>query len=177
MSNVLITGGLGEKGSKVVNKLLKIKEIDKIYVYDNMSSGKIENIDEALDDERITIIRRDIQDHLTLDYVVYDCDYIFHFAEANEEICNKSKEVGFMTNIIGTFNILRSAVNHKIKKFAFFYPKDILKNNFYVASKISGGEMIKSFCGGQKQEKGMDYVFIHDVDLVNNDLLNYILDI
>lgn len=114
-SNILVTGGAGQTGSHIVKELLK-KEVKKVIVYDNMSTGSMENLNDVLDDERLVVVKRDLIDTMTLDYSVYDSDYIFHCASANEKMCNESPETGLVTNVIGTFNLLRCADKYNVKK-------------------------------------------------------------
>ncbi len=144
-SRILVTGGAGFIGSHVVDKLLE-KDIKQIIIYDNLSSGQSVNLNKALSDSRVVFVKRDMADNLTLDYAIFDSDYIFHLASIDSDSCAVSPEAGLISNVIGTFNLLRSAQKYKIKKIIYTSDSYSLgRNNFYDATKMSAEKMIRSF--------------------------------
>src|SRR5699024_3012450 len=77
MEKVLITGGAGFIGSHLAETLYK-KGME-VYVLDNLSTGKIENIS-FLDKKKVFI--QDIQNKKEVDDIIkkYDFTYIIHLA-------------------------------------------------------------------------------------------------
>lgn len=61
MKKIFITGGAGFIGSRTVKRLLNFDQnVQLITVYDNFSSGKIENI--PITDKRIKVVFGDVRD-------------------------------------------------------------------------------------------------------------------
>ena len=63
--NILITGGAGFIGSNLVEALLKDPRVKKVRVLDNLSTGKIENIETFLENPNFEFIKGDIRDYET----------------------------------------------------------------------------------------------------------------
>jgi len=76
MASYLVTGGAGFIGSNIVERL--VKEGRRVKVVDNLSTGKIENINEFMDD--IEFIKGDLADFTVAKRVVDKVDYIIHQA-------------------------------------------------------------------------------------------------
>ncbi|KYP15127.1 NAD-dependent epimerase/dehydratase family protein [Flavihumibacter sp. CACIAM 22H1] len=60
--NILVTGGAGFIGSHIVEALLKIDEVEKINILDNLSTGYLKNIEPFLHDPRVKFYQEDIRD-------------------------------------------------------------------------------------------------------------------
>lgn len=78
MRKVLVTGGCGFIGSHLVDFLLSKEENIKIFVVDNMDSGKIDNI---VNDKRVEYFFKDVRYLLEYDKLIKDLngiDAIFH---------------------------------------------------------------------------------------------------
>src|SRR3972149_5116333 len=92
----LVTGGAGFIGSHIVGRLLE-KNIETT-VYDNFSTGKLENIPKG-----VKIIRGDILDSKSLNKTFKDVDVVFHNAakvSIRDSVKNFSQDA--QENIIGT---------------------------------------------------------------------------
>lgn len=75
---VLVTGGASFIGSHLVDKL--IEKGAKVRVVDNLSSGKIENIKEHIQDKGIEFYKGDLRDLSLAQKVIKGRDIIFHLA-------------------------------------------------------------------------------------------------
>ena len=75
MKKVVVTGGAGFIGSHLVDELLKLEY--EVHVIDDLSTGKIENID-----NRATLYNIDISKapQTRLDSIVKGAEYVFHLA-------------------------------------------------------------------------------------------------
>jgi len=111
----LVTGGAGFIGSHIVDKLLE-EGADKIFIYDNFSSGNESNINHLRDNKQVTIIRGDILHYDTLYRVMRKVDVVSHQA-AQLEIFRALDDPldDLKTNVIGTLNVLKAALKCKIK--------------------------------------------------------------
>ena len=77
-ARVLVTGGAGFIGSNLVDALLA--QDNKVTCLDNFSTGKRENIAEALAHPLFTLIEGDIRDQATCHAACKGQDYVLHQA-------------------------------------------------------------------------------------------------
>lgn len=117
-TNILVTGGLGFVGSHLVDAYLALENVKKVVVFDNFSTGTIENL-KHIRDERLTVIAGSILDRLKLNEIMKDhkFDLVNHQAaelEVNTGISNPLLDAD--TNIMGTLNVLDLALAHKVKR-------------------------------------------------------------
>lgn len=116
MKKFLVTGGAGFIGSHIVEALLR--QGHYVRVLDNFSSGKKENLSDALN--KIDLIKGDIRSPDACDKAARGIDFILHQAALRsvpKSLVNPTEynEV----NIQGTLNLLQAAVKNKIKVFVF----------------------------------------------------------
>jgi UDP-glucose 4-epimerase len=106
MERVLVTGGAGFIGSHLVDALMVRGE--EVCVFDNLSTGSIENVRYWLGSPNFTFIKGDLLNTMDLEKLeVKRYSFIFHFA-ANPEVKIGSTEPGihFQQNILATYNLL-----------------------------------------------------------------------
>ena len=107
--NILITGGSGFIGSHLSDRLLK--NDNNLYLLDNLLTGKKENIDHILDNQSVTFIEHDVQDHIEIKEKI---DYVLHFASAASPVAYTENPVNTLkAGSIGTINTLGLAKKHK----------------------------------------------------------------
>lgn len=109
----LVTGGAGFIGSHLVDNLLK-KNVEVI-VYDDFSSGNLENLKSVQAD--INIIRGDIRDTNALDSAIKGVDLVFHLAA----IASVSQSIAdpihnSAVNSTGTLNVLWAALKAEVSR-------------------------------------------------------------
>ena len=104
-SKVLITGCAGFIGSHLAEKLVNLGF--DVYVYDNLSSGKLENINHLLDRKNFRFVKEDLLQPKNLPKILNDCELVFHLA-ANPEvkISSTNPEIHFQQNLVSTYNLL-----------------------------------------------------------------------
>ena len=112
--NVLVTGGAGFIGSHLVDTL--IRNSYKVTVFDNLSSGRIENIKKWFDNGNFRFVRGDLRQKEKIRRAVAGCDVIFHFA-ANPDV--RAAAAAHFSDVIGTFNLLESLREVGVSKFVF----------------------------------------------------------
>ncbi|MDD4899748.1 MAG: SDR family NAD(P)-dependent oxidoreductase [Candidatus Omnitrophica bacterium] len=76
--NVLVTGGASFIGSHLVDALVKRQA--KVRVVDNLSSGKIKNIDGHLKSGKVKFIKADLKESKAAKEAVKGIDIVFHLA-------------------------------------------------------------------------------------------------
>jgi len=101
MNKVLVTGGAGYVGSHLVERLLA--ENHQVYVYDNLSSGKLDNLKKH---PKLLIEVTDLTENFT---IPKDVDTIFHLA-ANPDIPKGMKDptLDLKHTFLSTINLLQA---------------------------------------------------------------------
>ena len=108
MTTVLITGGAGFVGSHLADRLLSMRH--KVSVIDNLSTGRIENIQHLLVHPNFHFARASITNELVLDRLASEADVIVHLAAAvGVKLIVKRPVHTIETNILGTEAVLRVA--------------------------------------------------------------------
>jgi len=104
---IFITGGAGFIGSHLVDRLCKNN--NEVVVFDNLSSGKFENIKRWLKDPNFNFVREDLLKPRKILNLLSGCETIFHLA-ANPEvkIGSAKPKVHYEQNIVATFNFLEA---------------------------------------------------------------------
>jgi len=113
----IISGGCGFIGSHLTEFLFKKNY--EILVIDNLSSGKIQNINKQIF-KRIKFYKKSLKDLSFLKKIIKDGDTIFHvaaLADIVSSVANPGKY--FHSNVVGTFNLLEACRGKKIKKFIY----------------------------------------------------------
>jgi UDP-glucose 4-epimerase len=113
MNKYLVTGGAGFIGSHVVKQLIQKGEF--VRVVDNLSSGKISNLQNYMD--KIDFINGDITNYETAVQSVTGMEYVIHQAALPSVTMSIEMPVHTNNNIVtGTVNILDAAVKSKSVK-------------------------------------------------------------
>ena len=79
MKKIIITGGAGFIGSNLVKVLLE-RDVEKLLIIDDLSTGSESNISSVLDDKRIEFINSRIEDIDNLDNLFSSYDFCYHLA-------------------------------------------------------------------------------------------------
>lgn len=118
---VLVTGGAGFIGSHLVDHL--VKEGYPVIVVDNLYAGRPSHINPAVLNEEngSRFYQMDIRDHeLHRVFDVEKPEYVFHLAgQIDLRLSVKDPIHDIDINIIGGINILKNAVNARVKKIIF----------------------------------------------------------
>jgi nucleoside-diphosphate-sugar epimerase len=117
MTRYVITGGAGFIGSALVRALLADGDA-QVRVIDNLLTGHEANLDEIR--SRIEWDRSDIRDAAATLSAVRGADIVFHLA-AIPSVPRSIQDPGpsHEVNIDGTFNVLRAAVNARVRRVVY----------------------------------------------------------
>ena len=112
----LVTGGAGFIGSHLVEKLLKINH--EVLVIDNLSTGKINNINQI---ERIQFIEGEIGDEESLSKILkFNPDYCFHLAaQSSVTVSVENPSLDEDCNIIQPLRLINSIKGTQCSRFFF----------------------------------------------------------
>jgi len=115
----IVTGGAGFIGNYLTERLLK--DGHRVIAIDNLSSGKLENIQHLTCNPSLTSIKEDLKNPVVLKRFVEESKIIFHLA-ANPEVRvgETSPRVHYEENILATFNLLEAIRQAKTPKTIVF---------------------------------------------------------
>ncbi|MEO8593023.1 MAG: NAD-dependent epimerase/dehydratase family protein [Candidatus Solibacter sp.] len=119
MAEILVTGGAGCIGSDLAEVLLS--RGDRVRVIDNLSSGKVEHIEALLPNPNFRFIEADLLHREQWDDALDGVDMVYHLA-ANPDVkftLGDATDKDLQQNLIVTYNLLESAREHGIRRFAF----------------------------------------------------------
>ena len=111
----LITGGTGSFGKAVLKKFLNsdIKEI-RIFSRDEL---KQDNMRKFFNNDKLKFYIGDVRDRDSIDDAMRGVDYVFHAAALKQvPSCEFYPMQALKTNVIGTENLLNSAIAARVKK-------------------------------------------------------------
>ena len=112
---LLITGGTGSFGNAVLRRFLKldIKEI-RIFSRDEL---KQDDMRKFYNNDKLKFYIGDVRDKNSIDDAMRGVDYVFHAAALKQvPSCEFYPMQAVKTNVIGTENLLNSAIAAGVKK-------------------------------------------------------------
>ncbi|HOO55928.1 MAG TPA: GDP-mannose 4,6-dehydratase [bacterium] len=111
MARILITGGSGVIGSHLVDALLK--KGNKVTVIDNLSTGRISNIEHNFGNENFHFLNNTIMNEDLMEELVRNCDLIYHLAASvGVKYIVDDPLSGILTNVKGTEIVLDLAFKY-----------------------------------------------------------------
>lgn len=130
---ILVTGGAGYIGSHCVLALLE-KNFE-VVIYDNLSTGHIETVNELKKYGKVEFLKEDILDCNALQkaFSTYKINAVIHFAalsQISESVVNPQKY--FRNNVTGTKNLLNCMVKNSVKKIVFSSTASIYGEPIYI---------------------------------------------
>ncbi|RJE71419.1 NAD(P)-dependent oxidoreductase [Reichenbachiella sp. MSK19-1] len=157
---VLVTGGAGYIGTRLIKKLSANKQIDKIIVYDNLMRGNYNLFlgDKFIHGESIEFIKGDLLDSRTLKNALKGVDVVFHLAaKATSPFANVNLHFYEQINNWGTAELTYAIEESDVKKFVYLSSMgvygfsdepitekhDVNPASFYAISKQRGEEHVK----------------------------------
>ena len=112
---ILITGGTGSWGNELTKQLL-IYNPKQIIIYSRNEFNQV-TMKRIFDNKKLKFHIGDVRDYVSLNRACKEVDYIFHLAALKHvPICEQQPDEAIKTNINGTQNIIRAAINNNVKK-------------------------------------------------------------
>lgn len=115
-SNILVTGGCGLIGSTTIDVLLREHSPQRIVIFDNLARGTLANVEEALRDPRVTLIKGDIRDVDAIHRATQGMDAVIHMATLRITACAAEPREALGVMCDGSFNVLEAAQAAGVKK-------------------------------------------------------------
>jgi UDP-glucose 4-epimerase len=158
-----VTGAAGFIGSNLVDRLLR--EGHEVTGFDNLSTGQVEFLIEALRNPRFRLVRGDLLELGALTGAMHGCDFVFHLAaNADVRFGTDHPRKDLEQNTIGTHNVLEGMRAGGVRRIAFAStgsvygepsvfptPEDApfpLQTSLYAASKLAAEGLISAYCEG-----------------------------
>ena len=148
--SILITGGTGSFGSKLLSYLLNLKKNrpKKVIVFsrDELKQSELSRIFSEKDYPEVRFFLGDIRDKQRLKMAFEDVDYIIHAAALKQVPAAEYNPIEFIkTNVIGSQNIIEAAIEKNVKKvIALSTDKASSPINLYGATKLCADKLFLS---------------------------------
>lgn len=158
----LVTGGAGFIGSHLVEDL--IRRGDDVIVVDDLSTGRMDNLAPVIEHPRLEVHRGSILDPDLVDACVARSDRVFHLAAAvGVRVIIERPLTSINTNLHGTENVLRAAVNHRrsvlLASTSEVYGKNTADHLGEDSDRILGSPLIARW--SYAAAKGLDETILH----------------
>lgn len=111
---LLITGGTGSFGNAVLNRFLN-SDIKEIRIF-SRDEKKQDDMRHQIQSPNVKFYVGDVRDKRSIDSVMAGVDYVFHAAALKQvPSCEFFPMQAVQTNVLGTDNVLDSAIQNKVK--------------------------------------------------------------
>jgi UDP-glucose 4-epimerase len=115
-ARILVTGGCGLIGSTTIDLLLREHQPEKIVILDNLARGSLSNVEAALKDPRVQLVRGDIRDADTVRRATDGMDAVIHMAALRITACAADPREAMQVMCDGSFNVIDAARHAGVKK-------------------------------------------------------------
>ena len=119
MMKILVTGGAGNVGGALVEKLVQDKN-NFVVVVDNLSTGYLSKLPSA-EHENWKFIKADVNNYREISSIMlaYNFHYVFHFAAVVGVIRTQENPVSVLNDISGIKHVLNLSKNSSVKHVFF----------------------------------------------------------
>ena len=168
MRKILVTGGAGNVGSALTERLINDGQ-SHVTVVDNLSTGSLSKLD--LNHPNLTFIKADVNDNNEITQIMLSnrFDYVFHYAALVGVQRTQENPVQVLEDIQGIRNMLRLSKNIGVKRFFFSSSSEVYGEPVVIPqneattplnSKVPYAvvkNVGESFCRSYQQEFNLDY--------------------
>lgn len=123
---VLITGGAGFIGSHLADRL--IADGLQVSILDDFSSGRSENLEEALRSGQARLLEGSVLDRAAVDSAIEGCERVYHLAVQCVRRSIGSPMENHAVNATGTLMVLEAARRHKVTRFIYCSSSEVYGN-------------------------------------------------
>jgi UDP-N-acetylglucosamine 4,6-dehydratase/5-epimerase len=113
---LLITGGTGSFGRAVLDRYLKTEDYTEIRIF-SRDEKKQDDMRHRLNSSKVSFYIGDVRNRQSVDHAMRGVDFVFHAAALKQvPSCEFFPIEAVNTNILGTQNVLDSALYHSVSK-------------------------------------------------------------
>lgn len=165
--NYLITGGAGNIGSSLANKLSGNKD-NQIIILDNLSTGHISKIPQK---ENVKFIKCDVNDYSDISPVFgrFQFDFVFHYAAVVGVQRTLKNPLKVLNDCKGMENILKLSKNTGVKRIFYSSSSEVYGEPFEIPQREHSTPLnsklpyaivkniSEAYCRSYYQEYGLEY--------------------
>ena len=115
-AHIVVTGGCGLVGSTTIDLLLRDHDPGRIVILDNLDRGTLTNVEGALADPRVTLVRGDIRDAAAVHEVTRGMEAVIHMATLRITACTAEPREALGVMCDGSFNVVDAARTAGVQK-------------------------------------------------------------
>jgi nucleoside-diphosphate-sugar epimerase len=115
-ARILVTGGCGLVGSTTIDLLLRHHDPGRIVILDNLERGTLSNVEGALADPRVELVRGDIRDVRAVREVMQGIDAVIHMATLRITACAAEPRRALEVMCDGSYNVFEAAQEAGVQK-------------------------------------------------------------
>src|SRR5471030_1364691 len=113
---LLITGGTGSFGNAVLHRFLHTDHFKEIRIFSRYEK-KQDDMRTLLKNDKLKFYIGDVRDYNSIERAMFGVDYVFHAAALKQvPSCEFFPMEATKTNVIGTENVLNSAIANSVKR-------------------------------------------------------------
>jgi UDP-glucose 4-epimerase len=136
-------------------------DVAAVTVVDNLARGRRENLASRQNDPRLHFVQADIRDPSEMRAAIKGATLVFHLAAQSTVIgAAADMDYTFSTNVVGTYNVLTAAAEHKVSRVIFTSSREVYGEpvslpvdeshplfsiNCYGASKVAAEALCRAF--------------------------------
>lgn len=142
---ILVIGGTGTIGKSIVKTILQEDpSVVRIFSRDEYKQFHLYN--ELGSRNNLRFLIGDVRDYDRVYNAMQDIDYVFHLAAMKHvSSCEYNPYEAVLTNVLGTYNVIKAAISQNVKKVVFTSSdKAISPTNTYGATKLTAERLILS---------------------------------
>lgn len=157
---ILITGGTGTIGKQLTKQLLANHDPEVVRLFDVDETDHFEFEHELARDnpknvKKVRFLLGDVKDKQRISFAMQDVDVVFHLAALKHvKACEYNPFEAVKTNILGTQNVIESAIEHNVERVIYTSSdKAANPNNTMGATKLVAERLITSanyYKGGKR---------------------------
>jgi len=143
---LLVTGGLGHIGSKLIREYSKREDVELIRILDNLSTQRYCSLFDLPENEnkKYEFIEGDVNDIDVVRKAVKDIDLVIHLAAVTDAPSTiNNPEMTHRVIYEGTWNVLNAAINSNVKRFLYPSTTSVYGEAEGVVDEDSSEEMYK----------------------------------
>jgi len=151
---ILVTGGIGSIGYEIV-KQLSLYSPKELRVFDNRETELLLMVQRLKENENIVSIFGDIRDKESTIKACKNVDIVFHAAAMKHVlICEMEPFEAVKTNVIGTQNLIESAMQNGINQFVMISTdKAVNPTNVMGSTKLLAERFVSALCNQRQRGK------------------------